>query len=405
MTNLRIKLPDIADPNTWVESLDTREFDYVLLQDPSIAKRIDHSGTAVLARMPQADTVEIVLPARTVRLLKVKLPRAKASALQRVLPNLLEERLMSDSSDCHFALLPGAYAGGEREVAVVDRTWMRLARHISQRWPGRRSVCVSEALLVPSVPFIALDIPGQKSASGSISGFVRHAQGVLPFTTDAQHLPIELMLLRPALKASTSLGLAGASPALCQAWTEELGQALAPSDWSWRHAAAADPALTLFQWEFARNATPAGDWQRVWRWPMFFTTACVLAGILGLNLHWLKLEREANALRARMSADFNSLLPGVSDRGEPLLMAKRQLGRHQGDDHFLVLSQALAQATLSSGTQAPPPVKRLDYRDGILKAELHATQNAAEVVQRLRNQRELEVRTEGNVLIVSRRPS
>ena len=48
---------------------------------------------------------------------------------------------------------------------------------------------------------------------------------------------------------------------------------------------------------------------------------------------------------------------------------------------------------------------RLDYRDGILKAELHATQNAAEVVQRLRNQRELEVRTEGNVVIVSRRPS
>lgn len=405
MRNLRIKLPDMTDPSKWMESLDTREFDYVLLQDPTISRRFNHSGTALLAHMPLADTVEIVLPARVVRLLKVKLPRAKASALQRVLPNLLEDRLMSDSSDCHFALLPGIYAGGEREVAVVDRTWMRLARHISQRWPGSRSVCISEALLVPVVPFIVLDMPGQKNASGSISGFIRHTDGVLPFTTDAQHLPVELQLLRPALESSTSLGLAGASPALCQAWTDELGQALEPSDWNWRHATVADPAMTLFQCEFARNATPAGDWQRVWRWPMFFAAACGLAGILGLNLHWLKLEREANALRARMSADFRTLLPGMSDRGEPLLMAKRQLGRQQGDDHFLVLSQALAQATLSSGTQALPPLKRLDYRNGILKAELHATQNAVEVIQRLQSQRELEVRTEGNLVIVSRRAS
>lgn len=406
MTNLRIKLPDVAEPSVWIETLEHQELEYALAPGPAPGARFSRSGHGVLARMPQADTVEIVLPARTVRLLKVKLPRAKASALQRVLPNLLEERLMGDSADCHYVLLPDAHAGGEREVAVVDRDWMRLARHISQRWPGRRSVCVSEALLVPSVPFIALDVPGQKSASGSISGFVRHAGGVLAFTTEAGRFPPELHLLRPVFDASrAAIAIAGVDADLRQAWTTESGLRLETNDWNWRSAPAVDPALSLFQGEFARNATPAGDWPRVWRWPLGLGAACVLVAVCGLNLHWLKLEREADALRARMSADFKTLLPGVSDRGEPLLMAKRQLGRVRGDDTFLVLTQALARATPGGRTNRSAAVKQLDFRDGILKAELATSAGTAELVQRLRAERDLEVRTEGNMVILSRRPS
>jgi hypothetical protein len=121
-------------------------------------------------------------------------------------------------------------------------------------------------------------------------------------------------------------------------------------------------------------------------------------------LHWLKLEREAGVLRARMSADFSTLLPGMSDRGEPLLMAKRQLERARGDDTFLVLTQALALAT-AAGANSPAAIKRLDFRDGVLKAELAATAGATGLIQRLQSQRELEVRAEGNVVILSRRPS
>jgi hypothetical protein len=282
---------------------------------------------------------------------------------------------------------------------------MRVARQIARRYPARRSVCVSEALLVPAIPFIALEPGTQKNAGTAVSGFVRHAAGVLPFSSDAGRFPIELQLLRPTLEAAGSaIAIAGADAKLHQAWARESGLTLRPSDWNWRNAPAADPALSLFQGEFAGNTDPAQQWQQIWRWPLALGVASALVAIAGLNLHWLKLEREADVLRARMSADFSTLLPGMSDRGEPLLMAKRQLERARGDDTFLVLTQALALAT-AAGANSRAAIKRLDFRDGVLKAELAATAGATGLIQRLQSQRELEVRAEGNVVILSRRPS
>jgi general secretion pathway protein L len=404
MTILRVRLPDVADPNAFLESLETQDLEYVLLQASApLASRVI-SGTASLANMPRADSLEVVLPARAVRLLRVKVPRAKAAVLQRVLPNLVEDALVGESANTHYALLPGLYAEGRRDVAVTDRGWMRLARRVAQSCPARRSVCLSEALLVPGVPFIAINTTAQTMAEGSpVSGFVRYAQGVLPFTSEAGALPVELRLLRSTFTdGASAVPLAGATPEVCKAWATELDMTLSPSAWSWHNAPAADPALSLFQSEFARTSNQAQEWRRVWRWPFFLASTCVVVAIVGLNLHWLKLQREVSALRARMSADFGALLPGMSDRGEPLLMVKRQLSRQQGDDTFLVLSQALAQAVPTLASQAPP-VKRLDYRDGVLKAELQPALSAPTVLERLRTQRELEVRAEGNVLILSRR--
>lgn len=405
MTNLRIKLPDVPEPGEWIENLEQQLLEYALQPDSTAGARFARSGQELLARMPRAETLEIVLPARAVRLLKVKLPRANAASLQRVLPNLLEDALLGETAACHYALLPGRHSEGEREVAVTDRHWMRVARQIARRYPARRSVCVSEALLVPAIPFIALEPSTQKNAGTAVSGFVRHAAGVLPFSSDAGRFPIELQLLRPRLEAAGSaIAIAGADAKLHQAWARESGLTLEPSDWSWRNAPAADPALSLFQGEFADNTDPAQQWQQIWRWPLALGVASALVAIAGLNLHWLKLEREADVLRARMSADFRTLLPGMSDRGEPLLMAKRQLERVHGDDTFLVLTQALALAT-AAGANSPAAIKRLDFRDGVLKAELAATAGATGLIQRLQSQRELEVRAEGNVVILSRRPS
>lgn len=407
MTILRVRLPDVADPNALIESLETQALEYVLLEAAApLGSRVT-PGTAPLANMPRADTLEVVLPARAVRLVRVKVPRAKAAAVQRALPNLVEDALVGESANAHYALLPGLHAEGRRDVAVTDRGWMRLARRVAQSFPARRNVCLSEALLVPSVPFIAISTTGQTmAAEGSpVGGFVRHAQGVLPFTSDAGSLPVELRLLRPSLTDGVSaVPLAGATPEVCKAWAAELDMTLTPSDWDWHNAPAADPAMSLFQWEFARTSAETQAWRRVWRWPLFLASACVVVAIIGLNLHWLKLQREASALRARMSADFSALLPGMSDRGEPLLMVKRQLSRQRSDDTFLILSQALAQAVPTLASNAPR-VKRLEYRDGVLKAELQPALSAPTVLERLRPQREWEVRAEGNVLILSRRGS
>jgi general secretion pathway protein L len=406
MTILRIKLPDLLNPDLGTEFLATQPLEYALLQEPvATSSRRANMDKARLANMPRAETVEVILPARATALVRIKVPRARASALQRALPNLVEDALIGDAHASHCVLLPGLYAGGERDVAVTDRSWMRLAREVAQGCSARRSLCVSEVLLVPEIPFIVVNsnVATVAQASG-VSGFVRHAQGVLPFSSDASVFPAELRLLRPILGAGgAGVALAGANSALREAWAKELDLTLSVNDWSWYNAAAVEPSMTLFQGEFARPSRQVREWRRTWRWPLFLASASIVVAIVGLNLHWLKLAREASALRARMNADFNILLPGVSDRGEPLLMAKRQLSLQRGDDTFLILTQALAQAAPAPTPNVPPLLKSLNYRDGLLRAELHSAPDASTVAQRLRSQREVQVRTEGHVLILSRR--
>jgi type II secretion system protein L len=406
MTILRVKLPDVQDPSAWMQALETRELEYAILGGGVRVVAKDATfGVALLAHMPRSDTVEVILPARAVALLRVKMPRAKDSVLQRALPNLVEDVLAVDSSTGHYALLPGLHADGRREVAVTDRAWMILAQRVTQACAARHSVCVSEAMLVPEVPFIVVSthLPARLQQP-IVCGFVRHAEGLLPFASDTSTLPTELRLLRSALTTGGgSVALAGAYPEMRNAWSAELGLSFRPSNWGWYNAAPAQASMSLFQREFARRWQQGREWHRTWRWPLYLSAACALVAMIGLNLHWLKLQHEAIALRARMSTDFNTLFPSVSDRGEPLLMAKRQLSLQKTDATFLVLSQALAQAIPHVAPGAQPPVKRLDYRNGILTAELQAGASVATVADRLRSQRAVEVRSEGNVLLISRR--
>lgn len=409
MTTLRLRLPDVADLADWIERLDQQTFEYALIERTPSAQYRPSGGSATLAQLPRADTLEVVLPARAVRWVRVKLPRAKGPVLQRVLPNLVEDALSGDAHDCHYAVLPGHYADGQRDIAVTDRLWLRAARRLVQWRQPKRSVCISEAMLVPSVPFIAMTsalqgAPDTTQIGDPGAGFVRHAQGVLTFNTGAGDLPVEIRLVRQWLaEANVPIPLAGASPALRGAWAAELGLPLTPSDWTWRTAPPVDPAWSLFQFEFARSAGEVSAWWQTWRWPVRWAGACLVVAIAGLNLHAWKLQREADAIKARMRADFNTLLPGVSDRGEPLLVAKRQLSLAHGDDTFSVLSQALALAAGDISPSAPPPVKALEFRNGVLKAVLQTPAQAPALAERLRSHRDVDARADGTTLWLSRR--
>ena len=111
-------------------------------------------ATAALGDMPTAVGLEILLPAPVVRIVRVKLPRVTGPALRRVLPNLVEDSVVGDIADCHLVPLPGLAADGLRDVAVVDRAWMRLAQRIVQLRRARSACVISEAMLAPYQPFL-----------------------------------------------------------------------------------------------------------------------------------------------------------------------------------------------------------------------------------------------------------
>lgn len=109
------------------------EYRYTLSAD---GHRATHHASAVAALLPQpgraAGEVVAVVPASALSWQRVQLPHGvggPSPRLRAVLEGLLEERLLDDPAQLHFALPPNARPGSALWVAVCDRTWLREHLH------------------------------------------------------------------------------------------------------------------------------------------------------------------------------------------------------------------------------------------------------------------------------------
>lgn len=105
------------------------EYRYTLSAD---GRSASGQGSARAALLPAAGRgageLVAVVPARALSWQRVQLPRGVGSQsprLRAVLDGLLEERLLDDTAQLHFALQPGARAGSPVWVAICDRAWLR----------------------------------------------------------------------------------------------------------------------------------------------------------------------------------------------------------------------------------------------------------------------------------------
>ncbi|MDO8449326.1 MAG: type II secretion system protein GspL [Rhodoferax sp.] len=113
-------------------------YDHVLTVDGST---VDEHSRAPVALLPTVDDrggeVVALVSARNLSWHPVQLPRGTlgrrffqeggASRLRAVLEGLLEERLLDDTSQLHFAIEPQPRADAPVWVAVCDRAWLRGA--------------------------------------------------------------------------------------------------------------------------------------------------------------------------------------------------------------------------------------------------------------------------------------
>lgn len=122
MSTLILHLP-VARPGPHTE------YRYTLSLDGHSATR-HASARAALLPEPGRATGDIValVPARALSWQRVTLPQGvgpQSPRLRAVLEGLLEERLLDEPAQLHFALQPGARAGSSVWVAICDRTWLR----------------------------------------------------------------------------------------------------------------------------------------------------------------------------------------------------------------------------------------------------------------------------------------
>lgn len=97
-------------------------WDWVLSTD---GRQPQQHGSGSLDSLPSDAETVLALPPRAVSWHRITLPRVPASKLRAALEGLLEERLLTDVGDVHFALQPGYQPGQPLWVAVCAKVWLR----------------------------------------------------------------------------------------------------------------------------------------------------------------------------------------------------------------------------------------------------------------------------------------
>jgi general secretion pathway protein L len=83
------------------------------------------NGQSAASLLPRDDDVVLVLPLRVVSWHRMAVPKVSGARVRAVLDGLLEDRLLTDTADMHFALEPGGRAGQTVWIAACERIWLR----------------------------------------------------------------------------------------------------------------------------------------------------------------------------------------------------------------------------------------------------------------------------------------
>lgn len=329
------------------------EYSYTLTADGHTALR---HATAPAALLPEptrpGGEVVAVVPARVLSWQRVQMPAGvplgagqQTPRLRSVLEGLLEDRLLDDAAQLHFALQPGAHGmaqGGEPVwVAVCDRAWLRenlqaleaagrrVSRVVPEFAPGPTASGGPElcALGTPEEAFVVLT--GQGADQGV---------AVLPLT------PMALALARAGAPLSDAAATQDnplpvrAEPAVAALAERTLGQRIALHTASQRALDAARGDWDLAQFDLAstgrtRALRKAGSALSAllnapqWRAARWGVGLLVVAHLVGLNA-WAWQERQALAAKqAAVRAALTQTFPKVQVVVDAPVQMERELAQ------------------------------------------------------------------------------
>ena len=366
MTTLFIRYPAKAS----VDSGAAQTCPYALAGDGG---QLLQQGAAALGNLADlvasARRVVLLLAASDVTLLRVAVPPLSAARLKAALPGLVEDQILGDPADCVLAAGP-ADAEGLRSIAVVQRAWLDVLV---------KALVAQGAHSVAAVP-AQLCLPYQP---GAVSAALEANDVGLELTLRrSQHEGLGLALAAdPESALFTLRALAGEEPVslyLSQAQAKATapvlarlteagsisGVAVAEEHWAHWIAGARSAGMDLALGLGTAGAS-ARQWQR-WRWPLRFAVAAVLVNVVGINIEWLRLKKEADGARLSMTQTFKAAYPNeaaiypAEQMRRNIAQAKIDSGQ-MAHDEFIALSAAFAEAL--SALPRKDVIASLEYRD------------------------------------------
>jgi general secretion pathway protein L len=378
LSTLYIRLPSKAA----ADSLEPGMPLYCQFATASTGGAVEREGVAALSELSEpaarAQRVVLLLAASDVTLLRVKVPPLSATRLKAALPNLIEDQLMSDPAEC--VVVAGDSVGGLRTVAVVHRGWLELLNKTLLALGARRIAALPSQLCLPYQPDMVSAAVIEQGAEIDVTVRMAEQDGIgLGIVADqpasaafdviqslvavVPQAPITLYVPQSRVRDyQESLHTAAhAEPALEQRIT------LHADNWPRWIAGADKAAIDLMSGIGASGGSAAVDW-RPWRWPLALAAVLLLINAVGLNVDWLRMKREADALRMGMVQTYKNAFPKetviidpVAQMRQKAAAAQRESGQVAPDD-FIALAAAFGEASTAAAPGALPVVS-LEYHD------------------------------------------
>lgn len=125
MSILIVLIPS-RNPNISYKEWKLPELPYLLLD--KIGGKTEKIGCSSISLLPSSKKVILVIPSKDILMIPSNIPSLKGYRLRQVLPNIVEDYLIQDPQNCHFAIGPKSSSKEEnkRIIAIIDRFWFKF---------------------------------------------------------------------------------------------------------------------------------------------------------------------------------------------------------------------------------------------------------------------------------------
>jgi general secretion pathway protein L len=353
---------------------------------------IEREGLASLSDLAETiarvQRVVLLLAAGDVTLLRIQVPPLSASRLKAALPNMIEDQLMSDPEDC--VIVAGAAVEGLRTVAVVNRGWFDILVKTLQTYGANRISAVPAQLCLPYEAGVASAAVTVHGTEIDVAIRLAEQQGIgLPVVADPDESEVAaivqtLCTIVPEAPIHLYVPQAGVQEfqeAANAALTLDQRITVHADNWP-RWIAGAHQAAPDMMSALGGTSGQSINW-RTWRWPLILTAVVLLVNIAGLNIDWLRMKREATALRAGMMQTYRSTFPQDTMVVDPLAQMRRKVAEARNasgqaaPDDFIALAANLGEVwdSIAGSGYKMPGIASLEYRDRslLLRAKTDGT--------------------------------
>ena len=334
----------------------------------------------------KAQRIVLLLAAADVTLLRVKVPTLSAARLKAALPNLVEDQLIADPSEC--TVVAGSMKDGLRTVAVAQRAWLEALDKTLTALGARQISALPAQLCLP----YQVDQPGTITAAVNRLGdtvdiafrLSEHDGIGLAISAgqngSAAHEVIQaLCAVVPEASIALYVPQSETSP-----FQEAVNEGSAPDKHisiltdSWSHwiSGASGTTLDLIAGLGSRSVSKLE--LRTWRWPLALAATVLFVNISALNIDWWRMKAEASSLRANMIKIYKSAFPKetviidpVAQMQQKIATARNSAGLVAPDD-FIAVMAAFSEAWASAGTASGklPAIAALEYHERSLTVRL-----------------------------------